>query len=191
MYYKQQNYKNQVTIISAPSGTGKTSILNQILYHNDKSYLSISMTSRMPRKEEINGKSYYFLSDFFFKKTKRIFLEYAFIFHNHYATPKKNIVRSISHRLNIFLDIDFQGKQNIEKKNILTKSVFFIPPSLKKTQERLNARNKDSHIVIEKRIKKTNQEMRHWIKYDKVIVNNNLEKTIKILESFIEIKNLN
>ncbi|WP_343192484.1 guanylate kinase [Buchnera aphidicola (Taiwanaphis decaspermi)] len=183
--------KGIIFIISAPSGTGKSTLIKKLL--NNNSYLfcdmtiSISYTTRIIRPGEHNGIHYHFISKLKFKEMidNDDFLEYAKVFNNYYGTSKKNINRFISNGINVLLDIDWQGARQIKKKTNNSKSIFILPPSIKELYTRLKNRSQDSDDVINKRMSKAISEINHYSDYDYLIINDNIKIAIDNLKSII------
>ncbi|MCW5197553.1 guanylate kinase [Buchnera aphidicola] len=176
-------------IISAPSGTGKSSLIKSFI-NQEKSLnmnISISFTTRDIRSQEINGVDYNFISKKKFKLMiyKRKFLEYAKIFNHYYGTSLKDINLLLSKGKNIFLDIDWQGAQQIKKKISNVKSIFLLPPSKKELFLRLKKRNQDNKQVILNRMKNFSKEIKHYLEYDYLIINDKFNLALSHLKSII------
>ena len=170
---------NFLLIISAPSGTGKTTICNYLLEQNSDLSLSISATTRPPRIGEVDGKNYFFMTkeQFDEKKHKNEFLEYAQVFDNYYGTPIDFVRNKIQNRLNVLFDIDWQGMRKIKKSGLFNiATIFLLPPSIDTLRERLKHRG-DSLEQIEKRIGGFTNDAEKANEYDYVVLNNDLEKT--------------
>ncbi|CAL4324990.1 Guanylate kinase [Buchnera aphidicola (Protaphis terricola)] len=176
-------------IISAPSGTGKSSLIKgllkkKLLYNVQ---VSISHTTRIMRPGESHGKHYYFIS----KKEFRVmiknqsFLEYAKVFNNYYGTSRQFIEKMLLSGIDVFLDIDWQGANQIRYKIPSAKSIFLLPPSKDILYKRLRERGQDSDTVISKRMEKAVDEMNHYSEYDYLIINDNFEKAINDLKTII------
>lgn len=176
-------------IISAPSGTGKSSLIEGLLktksLYNIK--VSISHTTRIMRPGESHGKHYYFIS----KKEFRImikqesFLEYAKVFNNYYGTSHQNIEKMLLSGIDVFLDIDWQGASQIRYKMPKSKSIFLLPPSKDALYKRLRGRGQDSDTVIAKRMEKAVDEMKHYSEYDYLIINDDFQKAINDLKTIV------
>lgn len=185
------NQKKLIYILSAPSGAGKTSLLQIIKKTKfQKNYICISYTTRQPRYKEIHGIDYYFINYKLFNKMikNNKFIEYAKVYNQYYGTSKQSIFKTLSSNNNIILEIDYQGAkqiQNIYKKQCV--SVFILPPSLKILHARLLQRNKDSKLIISQRMAIV-QIMTLAIKeYNYIIINDNFKKA---LHDFLLIFNL-
>ncbi|WP_041063653.1 guanylate kinase [Candidatus Tachikawaea gelatinosa] len=174
--------KNILYIISAPSGAGKSTLITNILknkfFYNIK--LSISYTTREIRSGEIDGEDYHFISKKEFKKLikKNEFLEYAKVFDNYYGTSKVLVNKLLLKNYDVILDIDWQGANQIRKKNKDICSIFILPPSKKVLYHRIKNRGQDTDVVIIKRMKKAIKEMSHYHEYDYLIINDNFSKAL-------------
>lgn len=176
-----------MVVISSPSGAGKTTITKKLVSKKLNIELSISLTTREPRKHEVNAIDYHFVSkDFFKKKIKQnSFLEHAKVFDNYYGTIKKNITDKLNKGINILLDIDWQGARQVRKKmpdDVL--SIFILPPSLKELKKRLEKRENNISFV-NKRMSKAKKEIAHWREYDYAIINKDLKKCIKEIKIIV------
>ncbi len=178
-------------MISSPSGAGKTTIAKKLTYNKKNIKLSVSLTTRKPRKGEVDGVHYKFVSIEFFKKKikQKAFLEHAKVFGNFYGTLKENIVEKINKGKSILLDIDWQGARQVRKKMANdTLSIFIVPPSLKELEKRLKKRE-GSIDFVKKRMSKAKQEIMHWQEYDYAIVNANLNDCLKKIKNILQIDN--
>jgi len=182
-------------IVSAPSGTGKSSLirslLNRCIFNNIQ--LSISYTTRTIRPGENNGEHYHFISIEKFEKMikNNLFLEYAKVYNNYYGTSQTIIKKNVSMGYDILLDIDWQGAKQLRNKNIKSKSIFILPPSKKELFKRLKNRRQDSNNVIYERMKSIVSDISHCSEYDYLVVNDDFEKTLKELEKIIRYERLN
>lgn len=182
---KQQNF---VLIISSPSGAGKTSIVKKLIENDTKLLPSISVTTRLKRPGEVDGKDYFFVTqeDFDDLKSKDEFLEYANVFGNNYASPKKFVLEKIKEGFDVLFDIDWQGAHSLkEKLGNLAITIFILPPSIEELKRRLTSRNQDSAEVINERMEKAQQEISHYNEYEYIIVNKDFNKTIERIEAII------
>ena len=175
-------------ILSAPSGAGKSSLISALLAldSSTQKMVSVSHTTRAPRPGEVEGVHYYFVSKEEFESLieKDLFLEYAKVFGgNYYGT-------SLAKGIDVFLDIDWQGAQQIRKKVPSVKSIFILPPSLPELERRLIGRGQDSEEVIAERMSKAISEISHYDEYDYVIVNDDFEKALKDLQSILQSERL-
>ena len=177
-----KNFKRRgiLFILSSPSGAGKSSISKYILKTDTQIHLSISFTTRKKRNEEISGKDYNFISksDFQKKVNQDYFLEWAEVFGNYYGTPKDIVQKSISNGIDVLFDIDWQGTQRLSgNEGYEVVSIFILPPSRKELENRLKNRAQDTNAEVKKRMSKASDEMSHYMEYDYIIINNNLEES--------------
>ena len=174
-------------ILSSPSGAGKTTLVN-MLSKLDNFEISISHTTRQPRPNEKPNKDYFFIDENEFKRfiKNEEFLEYAKVFSNFYGTTRTPVIDKLNKGKNVLFDIDWQGADQIKNKNLDYKliSFFILPPSKKILFERLSNRDMKDKLIAEERMKQFGRDVLHWINYDYVVVNDNLEKC------FLRIKNL-
>lgn len=181
--------EGKLFIFSAPSGSGKTTIVRNLLEKDLDLEFSISATSRPKRENELNGKDYYFLSaeDFKEKITRNEFVEWEEVYENRfYGTLKSELERIWSQGKHVIFDVDVVGGLNIKKKypeNAL--SIFVMPPSVEELEKRLILRSTDSTNDIETRINKANEELSYAEKFDIIIINDKLEKAIEESEQAI------
>ncbi len=176
-------------IVSAPSGAGKSSLINALLSDLPRSevQLSISHTTRNPRPGEKNGVHYYFIhhNDFKALIEKDHFLEWAEVFGNYYGTSLPMIEKSLEQGIDVFLDIDWQGAQQIKQKLPNVKTIFILPPSKAELEKRLIGRGQDSEEVIAKRMAQAVSEMNHYNEFDYVIINNDFQTALTDLKSIL------
>ena len=177
-------------VISSPSGTGKTTICKKLLEYDKNIHLSVSVTTRKKRKNEVEGIDYYFRSkkDFLNLKSQNSFIENAFVFENYYGTLKSEVLEKLENGIDVLIDIDWQGTRQITqamKGNLI--KIFLLPPSIDELKKRLSKRNSDSIKEINFRMSKALKEIKHFDEYDYVLVNDNLDNTfqkiVKIIES--------
>ena len=178
---------NIMVILSSPSGVGKTTLTKKIQqkYHSFK--ISVSLTTRPPRSNEVDGVDYHFVNHDRFKEliNKNEFYEYAKIFENYYGTLKRN-VDEISKTNDIIFDIDWQGTKKLSKfKNLKLIKIFLITENKNELKKRLVKRNQNTEIEIEKRFKSFDEDIKHWNDYDYVVINKNLEVCFKQIENII------
>jgi guanylate kinase len=160
-------------IISAASGTGKTSLVKEILAHNKDISISISHTTRLARLAEIEGKDYFFVTERKFKEMQadEAFFESAECHGSFYGTSKESINQIREAGKDIILEIDWQGAVSIKAIFPEAVSIFILPPSMEKLEERLRARGQDSEQTIIKRLAAARSEMSHIEKFDYVTIN--------------------
>ncbi|MGY6088861.1 guanylate kinase [Avibacterium paragallinarum] len=177
-------------IISAPSGAGKSSLIAALLEKNTgrEMKVSVSHTTRSPRPREVDGVHYHFVSVDEFERLieQEAFLEYAKVFGgNYYGTSLPTIEKSLAQGIDVFLDIDWQGAQQIRRKVPTVKSIFILPPSVEELERRLVGRGQDSAEVIADRMAKATSEMSHYDEYDYVIINDDFEQAIADLQHIL------
>jgi len=187
--------KGKLVILSAPSGTGKTSICKELLNRNKKWKFSISATTREKRKGEINGKDYIFMSlkEFEHKENFGEFLEWEFVHGNRYATPIEPLEKALEDNKILLLDIDVKGSMNIiEEFEEDVISVFIEPPGFDNQEkidtlmERLQKRENSSETLIKQRLKRFELEMEYKEKFNFSFINDNFEKTTSAIEKKIK-----
>ncbi|HMP71709.1 MAG TPA: guanylate kinase [Kiritimatiellia bacterium] len=184
-------------IISAPSGTGKTTLCDRLVAEFPSMRYSVSCTTRQPREGELDGVDYYFLSTAAFEEkiAEGAFIEYANVHGHWYGTLKSSVLDALGRGLDLLMDIDVQGAQKIrdliergEVDPMLKRGyvdVFIAPPSLKILRTRLRGRGKDSDEVIERRMQQAEQEISHWDRYDYTIINDRLDASHDALRAVI------
>lgn len=182
-----QNQNGTLFIVAAPSGGGKTSLVNNIVKKINHLEISISHTTRPIRKGEENGVDYYFINEDEFKTmlNNNDFVEHAFVFDYFYATSWEQIKRRLDKGKDVILDIDWQGAQQIKKRFKDAVGIFIIPPSLDSLLERLQARKRDDEGIIKKRMQKSQDELRHYTEFDYLIVNDDFDKASEELFAII------
>ena len=173
--------KGLVLVISSPSGAGKTTICKKLIDQVDGIDLSVSVTTRKKRKDEIDGKHYFFTNKEKFRKLlkENQFLEYANVFGCLYGTLKNEVVSKIDRGTDVIVDIDWQGTRQIAKqlpKDIV--KVFILPPSMRELENRLGKRASENKENFKKRMSEAKKEISHYKEYDFVIVNNDLQLAV-------------
>jgi guanylate kinase len=165
-------------VLSSPSGAGKTTLV-KMLSKIDNYEISISHTTRQPRLNEENNKDYYFVNEEEFKRliNNQEFLEYAKVFNNFYGTTRTPVIDKLNKAKNVLFDIDWQGADQIKNKKLDYKLVtfFILPPSKEVLFERLSNRDMKDKLIAEERMKQFGRDVLHWINYDYVVINDNLE----------------
>ncbi len=174
-------------IISAPSGCGKTSLVEELIKRNDSLCVSVSHTTRNPRLEEINGISYYFISLNKFNKmiNNDAFVEYAKVFDNYYGTAIESIKCQLKKGQSVILEIDWQGANQVKKKFPNAVSIFILPPSKEDLKKRLQQRAQDDQPTINKRMANAKNEMLHFKNYDYLVINEDFDIALSDLEIII------
>ncbi|PIE61667.1 MAG: guanylate kinase [Desulfobacterales bacterium] len=167
-------------ILSAPSGTGKTTLIRQILNRFKQVFYSVSHTTRLPRKGEVHGKDYFFTDKATFKTLidSHQMLEWAKVHDNYYGTSKAFVQDQLALGNSIILDIDVQGGRQIMETDLDPVSIFIMPPSLEVLEQRLRGRGTDSDAVILTRLKNAKIEMAQHDAYTHVVINDRLEDAV-------------
>ena len=182
--------ENIMVILSSPSGVGKTTLTKKIQQKYNSFKISVSHTTRPARSNEVEGVDYHFINIKNFKKliNQEEFYEYAKIFENYYGTLKKKIDEDIK-KNDILFDIDWQGTKQLSKyKNLNLLKIFLIAENKEELKKRLIKRNQNSNKEIDIRFKSFDEDVKHWIDYDYVVINKNLDICFK---QIIEIINQN
>ena len=165
-------------ILSSPSGAGKTTLTKKIQQKYQNFKISVSHTTRKPRSNEVEGVDYFFVSHEEFEKKiyNNEFYECAKIFDNFYGTTKNSVNELLRNNNNILFDIDWQGTQQLSKfKELKLIKIFLLPPDKQELENRLIQRNQDNIGIISKRLKAYDNDIHHWLDYDHVIINDNLD----------------
>jgi len=175
-------------VLSSPSGAGKSTISRAVLEREENIALSVSATTRPPRKGETPGRDYLFVSDAEFEAMVRngAFLEHAHVFGHRYGTPRAPVEAALQAGRDMLFDIDWQGAQQIaEKARSDLVGVFVLPPSIEELERRLRARAQDSAEVVRARMAKALDEVSHYAEYDYVVINRHLETGIAEVRSIL------
>ena len=181
-----------MVILASPSGAGKTTLV-KLLSESRDFYTSISHTTRKPRNNEEEGKDYYFVNNDQFQNLikKKEFLEYANVFSHLYGTTKTPVIKNLENSKNVVFDIDWQGTEQIKKKNLEYKllTFFVLPPSKKALFNRLSNRDMKDKLIVDERMKEFDKDVLHWKNYDHVVINDDLQRCFneicELIDSFI------
>jgi guanylate kinase len=180
-------------VLSSPSGAGKTTLSRKLLEDDADISLSVSVTTRPPRRGEIDGRDYHFINEARFQEMVRRseLLEWAKVFDYYYGTPKQPVDNVLTQGRDVLFDIDWQGTQQLREKaaNDLV-SIFVLPPSIPDLERRLQTRAQDSADVIHARMAKAADEMSHWAEYDYVVINNDIEIAFAELRAILAAERL-
>lgn len=184
--------RGNLFILSAPSGAGKSSLIGALLKKHSDMKVSVSHTTRSPRPGEENGVHYHFVSVDEFKALieKNDFFEWAQVFDNYYGTSKQAIESQLAAGIDVFLDIDWQGAQQIRKLVDDVETIFILPPSKEELESRLNNRGQDSAEIIAGRMAKAQSETSHYNEYDYVVVNDDFDTALSEIETIVMAKRL-
>jgi len=176
-------------ILSSPSGAGKTTLVNLLSKLNNFE-ISISHTTRQPRANEVPNKDYYFVDETEFQRLikNQEFLEYAKVFDNFYGSTRTPVINNLDKGKNVLFDIDWQGADQIKNKRLDYKLItfFILPPSKEVLFERLTNRDMKDKLIAEERMKQFGRDVLHWINYDYVVINNDLDSCFKKIKSLID-----
>ena len=176
-------------VLSSPSGAGKTT-LTKLLSKNNDYLISVSHTTRKPRINEVDAKDYFFVKEDEFKSLIKNdeFLEHAKVFNHFYGTSKTFVINSLEKGSNVIFDIDWQGAKQIKEKKLKYKLItfFILPPSKKVLFERLSNRDMKDKLIVEERMRQFSKDILHWIDYDYVVVNDNLENCYNEVNNLIK-----
>ena len=180
-------------ILSSPSGAGKTTLVN-LLSQKNNFEISISHTTRQPRPNEVPDKDYYFVSEKEFQRLikNQEFLEYAKVFNNFYGSTRTPVINKLNEGKNVLFDIDWQGADQIKNKKLDYKLItfFILPPSKEVLFDRLSNRDMKDKLIVDERMKQFGRDVLHWINYDYVVINDDLEvcysKILSLVNAEIE-----
>ena len=177
-------------IVSAPSGAGKTSLINALLESIDGIEVSVSHTTRPMREGEVDGKHYHFVNISEFEQGIKdgLFLEHAKVFENYYGTSRSTVQQRLEEGVDVILEIDWQGAQQIRTLMPENCSIFILPPSIKELESRLTSRNQDSDEVINRRVLQAKTDVQHFVEYEHVVVNDVFETALEGLGSIFQSK---
>jgi guanylate kinase len=176
-------------VLSSPSGAGKTTLV-KMLSQTDNFEVSISHTTRQPRHNETSNKDYFFVNEGEFERLikNEEFLEYAKVFNNFYGTTRTPVIDKLDKGKNVLFDIDWQGADQIKNKKLDYKLItfFILPPSKEELFERLSNRDMKDKLIAEERMKQFERDVLHWINYDYVVINDNLQKCFSRINNLID-----
>ena len=181
-------------ILSSPSGAGKTTLV-KMLSKLDNYEISISHTTRQPRPSETPNKDYFFVEENEFNRLikNEEFLEYAKVFNNFYGTTRTPVIDKLNKEKNVLFDIDWQGADQIKNKKLDYKLItfFILPPSKEVLFDRLSNRDMKDKLIAEERMKQFERDVLHWINYDYVVINDNLENCFSKIKNLIDAEKAN
>jgi len=176
-------------VLSSPSGAGKTTLARRLLESDQEISLSVSVTTRAKRPNEVEGRDYTFVAPEKFTQmaAKDEFFEHAVVFGNHYGTPKQPVLSTLGRGRDVLFDIDWQGTQQLkERAREDLVSIFVLPPSHDELERRLKSRAQDSDDVVAKRMAEAAAEISHWPEYDYVVLNNDVDSAHGKVRSILE-----
>jgi guanylate kinase len=181
-------------VLSSPSGAGKSTLSRRLLDSDPRIAMSVSVTTRAKRPNEVEGKDYYFVTPERFEAMVKedAFLEHATVFKHRYGTPKDAVNNVLAEGRDVLFDIDWQGAQQLSQKvrDDLVR-VFILPPSRAELERRLSARAQDSAEVVAARMAEADNEISRWSEYDYVIINDDVEKAERELKAIVAAERLN
>jgi guanylate kinase len=180
-------------VLSSPSGAGKTTLSRKLLDNDPDISLSVSVTTRPPRRGEVDGRDYSFIDEARFQSmvTRGELLEWAKVFDYHYGTPKAPVDDVLAQGRDVLFDIDWQGTQQLREKAASDLvSIFVLPPSIPDLERRLHSRAQDSDAVIHARMSKAADEMSHWPEYDYIVINSDVETAFAQLRAVLAAERL-
>lgn len=183
------NKSGSLFVFAAPSGAGKTTLVHAVVTkHQEELRFSISYTTREPRSNEANAVDYLFISEDEFMRLRDAgeMLEYARVFDNYYATSRSQVEKHLAENRSVVLEIDWQGAEQVRESMPDCVTIFIFPPSLAELERRLRERGTDAPEVIERRLRDARSDMAHWVDFDYVIINDNLDDAIIDLEAVLK-----
>ena len=183
----KQTHRGSLFIIAAPSGAGKTSLVNGLLSRDSRLVLSISHTTRPPRPGEEDGRHYHFVSKAEYEAmvNRGDFMEHACVFDHYYGTNRNSVDLQLETGHDVILEIDWQGAQQVQAVFADCCLIFIIPPSLETLRERLTGRGQDSAGVIQRRMRDARAEISHWAEFDQLVVNDDFDTALEELLAII------
>lgn len=179
--------KGSLFIVAAPSGAGKTSLVNALVEQQSDVRLSVSHTTRPAREGEVNGQDYFFVSQENFAQMRDAgaFLESATVFDNSYGTSSETVLAQLQQGLDVILEIDWQGAEQVRRNFPESTSIFILPPSKAALEQRLRGRGQDNEEIIARRMRDAENEMSHYVEFDYLIVNDQFDVALGDLAAII------
>lgn len=176
-----------IIVISGPSGVGKGTVVSKLLKMDKRFVRSITCTTRKPRKNEVDGRDYHFLTpgEFFKRVKEKRLAEFAFVHGNYYGTPKENLEKALKDKEDVILQIDVQGAKKIKNNYPDALLIFLLPPSMEVLEKRLSRRGTETEEEKENRLKRAKEEIAERVFYDYIVVNDDLEATVKEIYNII------
>ncbi|UCJ17959.1 guanylate kinase [Pseudomonas sp. MM211] len=179
-------------IISAPSGAGKSSLVKALIESEPHVRVSVSHTTRAMRPGESDGVHYHFVdhAQFTAMLEQNEFLEHAQVFGNYYGTSQRSLEKTLAEGIDLILEIDWQGAQQVRRLMPQSKSIFILPPTLEALRHRLTSRGQDSGEVIEQRMREAVSEMSHYVEYDYIVINDDFSHALSDLKAIFRANQL-
>ncbi|MEM8593768.1 MAG: guanylate kinase [Pseudomonadota bacterium] len=179
----ETQYLGTLFTVSAPSGAGKTTLVKEWLAQDIELVVSVSYTTRSQRDGEVDGENYHFVTHDEFEKMIQddAFFEYAEVFNNYYGSAKSSVFDQLKQGLDVVLEIDWQGAQQVKEAHPETVSIFILPPSYEELEERLTSRGREQRDEIGYRLEQAKEEMAHYAKADYLIINDHFELALSEL----------
>jgi len=173
--------------VSAPSGAGKTSLVNALIEQNQDLRVSVSHTTRAMRPGEVDGVNYHFVDEAAFRKmlVGAEFLEHAQVFGNFYGTSQSWVEQQLAAGTDVILEIDWQGAQQVKRLLPQTLAIFILPPSREALTQRLNARGQDDEAIIAARMAEAVEEMSHYVESDYLVINSKFDQALQELQAIV------
>ena len=183
-----ENKRGKLFVYAGASGVGKGTIMKELLKRNERIRLSVSATTRNPREGEVHGREYFFVSKDEFKQMieEDGFLEHAQYCDNYYGTPKSYVDEQLSKGLNVFLEIELQGAQNVLKLRPDAVSIFIVPPSVEELERRLRDRGTETEEAIEKRLAQAKVELDNAKLYQYIVINDDLDTAVQDVLAIVD-----
>ncbi len=181
--------KGKLVVISGPSGTGKGAICNQLVSKNKNISLSVSLTTRSPRKNEEDGREYHFITKEKFEEEIKNggILEYANVYGigNYYGTPKDKVFEQLDQGKDVILEIDVEGGKQVRNNYQETLLIFIIPPTKAELRKRIVGRGTEANDIIDKRLKEATREIEEALEYDYLIINDKIDNAVSQIEAIL------
>jgi guanylate kinase len=174
-------------VVAAPSGTGKTSLVRALVNNINDLQISISHTTRPPRPGDVHGKDYYFATSLEFSQMieNNNFLEYATIYQHQYGTSREWVMKKLAAGIDVLLEIDWQGAQQVRRQFSSAILIFILPPSLDSLRQRLQNRRQDPIEVITQRMEGAREEIKHYQDFDYLVINDKFEQALADLQHIV------
>ncbi|GAB6149797.1 guanylate kinase [Clostridium novyi] len=186
MNQSEKDNQGLLLVISGPSGAGKGTICKELMKNGDF-WLSVSATTRSPRKGEVDGQNYYFLTkeNFVDKIEQKDFLEYAEVYGNYYGTPKSNVLEKLKNGKDVILEIDIQGALKVKENYPKGIFIFILPPSMEELKNRIIKRGSETEESLMTRFKSAYKEINYVSKYNYAVINDEVDKAVEKIKSII------